>query len=99
MEPEVIDDSEWDKDTNEVPFKRKLSKLFGMKSIKLVQNLLNMGASFVTAWLYIEYTYNIEKLLSPEGDWYRTYRFVVHIYFTIDFLIRIIAAEQTLRYL
>lgn len=36
MEPETIDDSEWGKDTKEVPFKRKLVKLFGKKSTRFV---------------------------------------------------------------
>jgi hypothetical protein len=93
MEPEVIDDSEWNKDTNEVPFKRKLAKVFGKKSTKLVQDTLNMVVSLVTAWLYIRFTYDIRAYLGPDGAWYRTYLDVVHIYFLLDFLIRVLAAE------
>ena len=59
MEPEVIDDSVWLKDTNEVPFKRKLSKVFGNKTTRFVQDLLNCIVSASTTWLSISYTYDI----------------------------------------
>jgi hypothetical protein len=100
MEPEVIDDSEWNKDTNDVPLKRKLNKIFGKRSSKMVLDTLNALMSVITTWLYISYTRDrgkyikyVDGVIQDVTNWYHLYLFIVHVYFFIDFLIRTLAAE------
>jgi len=61
--------------------------------------MLNSLTSLVCTVLYVMFTTEPTYYFTEQGSWYKLFLLVTHVYFSLDFLIRVISAPKTLRYL
>mmetsp|Transcript_86848 Transcript_86848/g.119620 ORF Transcript_86848/g.119620 Transcript_86848/m.119620 type:complete len:211 (+) Transcript_86848:182-814(+) len=58
----------------------------------------NSTFSLVSCIIYIYYTYNIEYFISEEGYWYQVYLAIVHCYFLLDYILRLMTVKNVFNF-
>jgi len=61
--------------------------------------MLNSLTSLVCTVLYVMFTNEPTYYFTEQGSWYKLFLLVTHVYFSLDFLIRVISVPKTIRYL
>lgn len=64
-----------------------------------MQDFVSLLTTVVLTCIYVIFTGNPVYYMSNEAQWYRYFLLATHLYFSVDFLIRLIAAEKVLRFL
>lgn len=78
-----------------MPIRRQLIKLSQRSSFILTMDIINTVCNGLTYVLYLLYIDN--KAFWAQRTWYITYIYIIHGYFFVDFLVRIIISQYPRR--
>jgi len=97
---EINDDIDYNRNKNTQPIKRQMHKILNMMEVAIPLDLINATLSLAAVSLYIYATYYPREMLGKRvgESWYPVFNIVIHVYFLIEYLLRLYTAKNFSKY-
>lgn len=99
MAPTVIPDHNWVPLNTPDPLNKQIISVLSNSRLVIVQEIIHTVLSYLTAMIYVYYTYEIKEVTSNYAQPYQQFLFVVHIYFALDYIIRVLRRKNYVKFL
>jgi len=89
MAPTLIREHNWVPLNTPDPINKQVVAVLSNSTLVLVQEIVHTVLSYFTAIVYVLYTYRIEEVITNYATTYQTYLTIVHVYFALEYLMRV----------